>query len=125
MRPHHAAHQDVADAVIDGVVIVDPVLLDEPALHSELRGDRRYLARVVRLDAADRHQRVAPLRERIGHEVFHLPHLVAAEGEAGIAVLALGEDFDLAAEMPRQAIELFDRRRAEGERVAREILQGS
>ena len=40
-----------------------------------------------------------PCGQRVRHEVFQLADLVAAEGQAGIAVVALGEDLDLAAEM--------------------------
>jgi hypothetical protein len=53
---------------------------------------------VVRLDAADRHERVAALRERVGDEVLELADLVAAERDAGVAVLALGPDLDRAAQ---------------------------
>ena len=121
MGAEDAAHQDVADPVVDRIVPVDPALLHQPALEAELGGDRGDLAGVVGLDAADRHQRVAPLRQRLGHQVFELPHLVAAEGEAGIHVLALGVDLDLAAEMGREPRQGLDRRRAEGELVTGEL----
>ena len=102
-QPHVGAHdpreEDVADLLVAGVVPVDPVLLHEHAGEAEVRRDRRDLARVVRLDAADRDERVAALRERVGSEVLELAHLVAAVGEAGVAVLALGPDLDLAAEV--------------------------
>ena len=118
-----AAQQDVADAVIDAVVPVDPALLDEPAFHAELGGDGGDLAGVVGLDAADRDQRVAALGDRLGHEIFELAHLVAAEGEAAVAVVALGEDLDLAAETGGEAGQLFDRRRAEGQLVAGKAVE--
>ena len=85
------------------------------------RRDGRDLARVVRLDAADRDERVAALRERVGGEVLELAHLVAAVGEPGVAVLALGPDLDPAAEVLAQPLEPVDRRRAERERDAREV----
>ena len=61
---------------------------------AEVARDRRDLSRVVGLDAADRDERVAALRERLGGEVLELAHLVAAVGEARVAVLALGPDLD-------------------------------
>ena len=59
----------------------------------------------------------------VGDDVFELAQLVAAEREARIAVLALGVELDLAAEMGGQARQLLDRRRTEGERVAIELFQ--
>ena len=60
---------------------------------------------------------------RVGDDVFELADLVAAEGEAGVAVLALGVELDAAAEMLGQAVELLDGRGAEGEGVAGEFLE--
>ena len=57
-----------------------------------MRGDRGDLAGVVGLVAADRDQRVRALGERVGDEVLELAGLVAAVGEPGVAVLALGPD---------------------------------
>ena len=120
-EPHVGAHdpreQDVADPVVDGVGPVDPVLLDEHAAEPEVRGDRGDLAGVVRLDAADRDERVAALGERVGGEVLELAHLVAAEREPGVAVLALGPDLDRAAEVLGQPLEPVDRRRPEQQRT--------
>ena len=103
VEPHVGAHdpreQDVADLVVDDVGPVDPVLLHEHAAQPEACGDGGDLARVVRLHAADRHERVAALGERVGGEVLELAHLVAAVREPGVAVLALGPDLDAAAEM--------------------------
>ena len=87
--------------------------------------DRGDLARVVRLDAADRDERVAALGERVGGEVLELAHLVAAVGEARVAVLALGPDLDLAAEVLGEALEAVDRGGAERERNAREVGEAS
>ena len=89
-----------------------------------MRRDGRDLPRVVGLDAADRDERVAALRERVGGEVLELAHLVAAVGEAGVAVLALGPDLDLAAEVLGEALEPVDRGGAEGERDAGEVGEG-
>jgi len=88
-----------------------------------MRGDGGHLARLVRLDAADRHERVAALRERLGYQVFELARLVAAEREAAVAVLAFGVKLDLAAEMIGEALERLDRRRPEGQRITVEALQ--
>ena len=112
------------DRLVARVVPVDPVLLHEHAGEAEVRGDGRDLARVVRLHAADRDERVAALRERVGGEVLELAHLVAAVGEAGVAVLPLGPDLDLAAEVLGEAIEAVDRGGAEGERDAGEVGEG-
>jgi hypothetical protein len=88
-----------------------------------VRGHRGHLARLVRLDAADRHQRVAALRQRLGNQVLQLAGLVAAEGEGAVAVLALGIQLHLAAQVRAQALQRLDRRRAEGEGMAGVALQ--
>ena len=59
----------------------------------------------------------------VGHDVFELAQLVAAEGEARIAVLALGVELDLAAEMLRQPLQLLDMGRPECQRIAFEFFQ--
>ena len=123
LRPHHAAHQDVADPVVDGVLERHPALLHQAALHAELGGDRRDLARVVRLHPSDGDQGIGVRRDGVGHDVLELADLVAAEGEARIAIVALGVELDRAAQMLGEPIQLFDRRRAEGQRIAFELLQ--
>ena len=55
---HDAAQLDVTDAVVDGVLVGNPGLLHQPALHADLGGDGGHHAGVVRLHAADRDQRV-------------------------------------------------------------------
>jgi hypothetical protein len=120
---HEPAHQDVADAVVDGVGEGDPALLHEAAFHADLRRDRRHLAGVVRLHAADRDQRVGAGGDRVGHDVLELAQLVAAESEAGIAVLAFRIELDRAAEMRGQTVEPLDRGRPKGERVAGKFLE--
>ena len=123
VRAHDPREEDVADLVVDGVGPLDPVLLHEDAAEAEPRGDGRDLAGVVRLHAADRDERVAALRECVGGEVLELAHLVAAVGQARVAVLALGPDLDRAAEVLAQPLQPVDRRRAEEERHAREAVQ--
>src|SRR6185437_8450857 len=83
---HQATEKDVAHAVVDDVGPLDPRLLHEHTAEPEPRGDRSDLARVVRLDAADRDERVAPLGQGVGDEVLELSRLVATEREAGVAV---------------------------------------
>ena len=100
------------------------MLLDEYAGEAEVGCHGRDLPRVVGLDAADRDEGVAPLRERVRGEILELAHLVAAVGEAGVAVLALGPDLDLATEMLGEALELVDRGGAERERDAGEVGEG-
>ena len=80
-------------------------------------------ARVVRLNAADRDQCVSVRRDRIWHDIFELAELVAAQREPGIAVVALGVNLDLAAERRRQARQVLDRCRPEGERIAFEFVE--
>ncbi|MNT23872.1 hypothetical protein D3C72_1593130 [compost metagenome] len=58
--------------------------------------DGGNLARVVRLDPADRDQRIGALRQHVWNDVFELARLVAAKGKAAVAVLALGIELDLA-----------------------------
>ena len=50
---HDPAQQDVADAIIDGVLMRHPAFLNEPALHADLCRNSSDHARVVRLHAAD------------------------------------------------------------------------
>lgn len=73
---------------------------------------------MVGLDAADGDERVATLFQRLRDQVFQLAQLVAAEGQAAIAVLALGVELDLAAQVGRQPVQPFDGRVAEGQAVA-------
>src|SRR5262249_17343076 len=98
---HEPAQQDVADTVVDGIGIVDPILLNETAFEPELGGDGRHLARVVGLDTADRDQRVAVLLQRLRDQVFELSDLVAAERQSAVAILAFCIDLNLPAKMPR------------------------
>ena len=79
-------------------------------------GDGGDLAGVVRLDAPDRDERVAALCESLRGEVLELPRLVAAVGEAGIAVLPLGPDLDPPAELRGEAVKAVDRGGAEEQR---------
>ncbi|MCY1384790.1 hypothetical protein D9M69_730880 [compost metagenome] len=78
---------------------------------------------MVGLDAADRDQRVAALFQGLGDQVFELARLVAAEGQAAVAVFAFGVDLDLAAQVRGQAVEFFDRGVAEGQAIAGKSLQ--
>jgi len=75
------------------------------------------------LYAADGDQGVRPRLQGIGDDVFELAQLVAAIGEAGIAILALGIDLDPAPEMGREPLQWLDRRGAEGQGIALEFLQ--
>ncbi len=100
---HDAGQLDVADDAVDGVVVVDPVLLHGHGLEPEVVGHAGHLAGVVRLHAADGHERVAALGQGVGREVLELAHLVAAEGDAAVAVLALGPDLDFASQRLRES----------------------
>ena len=71
-------------------------------LRPEVRGDGGDLTGVVGLVAADRHQGVGALRQRVGDDVLELAGLVAAEGQPAVAVLPLGPDLG-AAEVGRSA----------------------
>jgi hypothetical protein len=78
---------------------------------------------VVRLHPADRDQRIGVGGDRIGNDVFELAQLVAAESQSRIAVLALGVELDLAAQMCAEPLQLLDMRGSEGEWIAFELLQ--
>ena len=110
---HDPRELEVADLVVRHVGPIDPVLLHRDDLEAEVARDTGDRARVVGLDAADRDQRVAALGDRLGHEVLELAHLVAAERDAAVAVLALGPDLDAAAERRRQPRQRMDRRGTE------------
>ena len=78
-QPHVGAHdpgqQDIADTVVHRVLVGHPVLLHEDALHPDVRRDGRDLASLVRLDSADRHERVG-LEACFGDQVFELAELL-------------------------------------------------
>ena len=120
---HDAAQHDVADAVVDGVLVRHPAFLHQPALHADLGRDGGHHAGVIGLHAADRNQRIGIRSDRVGNDVFELAQLVAAEREPRIAVLALGVELDLAAEMAREPLQFFDMGGPEGERIALEFFQ--
>ena len=120
---HDAAQHDVADPVVNRVLVRHPALLHQPAFEADLGSNGRDHPSVVGLDAADRHQRIGARSDGIGHDVLELPELVAAEGQAGIAILALGIKLDPAAEMGAEALQLLDRGGAEGEGIAREFRE--
>src|SRR5688572_24111653 len=103
-------------------MVRDPVLLHHDALHADLRSGRRNLACVIGLQTADRHERIGARSNRIGHDVFELPELVAAQREPGIAIVALGVDLYFSAERCRQPRQMLDGRRTEGQRIAIELL---
>src|SRR5215207_5919048 len=74
---HDAAELDVAHDFVARVVPLDPMLLHGDYIEAEVARDAGDGARVVRLDAADRDERVAALRQRVGRQVLQLAHLVA------------------------------------------------
>ena len=76
---------------------------------------------MVRLDAADRDERVAALRERVGSEVLELPDLVAAVCQARVAIVALRPDLNPSTQILLEPFEPVDRRRAEEQRHPVEI----
>jgi hypothetical protein len=112
IEPHLGSHdpreQDVAHGLVAGFVPLDPVLLHEHALQTEPSRHGRHLPRVIRLDATDRHERVAALRERVGRQVLELANLVPAVRKAGVAVLALGPDVHAPAQVLAQPFEPVD-----------------
>ena len=122
VRTHDPREEDVADLVVDDVRPFHPALLHEDATKAKPCRDGRDLTGVVRLHAADRDERVAPLREGVGGEVLELAHLVAAVRQARVAVLSLRPDVDGATEMLAQPLESMDWRRSEEERDAIEAL---
>src|SRR5690606_12102953 len=109
----NAGQLDVADLVVERIRPVDPVLLDGHRAQPEVRGDSGDLARVVGLDAADRHERVASLLQRVRDEILELADLVATEGDSGVAVLPLRPDLHFSAERLAQPGQRMDRGRPE------------
>ena len=85
-------------------------------------GNRRYLACLIRLNSADRDQRIAASGQRIRNEVLQFARLIAAECEPAVAILALGEQLNLAAQMGAQSRERLDRCYAEGQGIASEFV---
>jgi hypothetical protein len=99
------------------------VLLHEDASEPESSRDGCDLAGVVRLNAADRDERVAILGERLGREVLELAYLVASVSQSRVAVLPLGPDIYLAAKVLAEPGESVHRRRAEQKLGAVEVFQ--
>jgi len=58
---------------------------------------------VVGLDAADRDERVAALRERFSNQVFEFSGLVATERESTVAILTLGPDLRATSDLVRRS----------------------
>jgi hypothetical protein len=54
---------------------------------------------MVGLHTADRDQGVRLARDCVGHDVFQLAQLVAAESQSRVAVFSLGINFDITAKM--------------------------
>ena len=120
VRAHDSAEQDVAGLVVHRVVPVHPLLLDQAALQTEVRGDGGDLAGVVALVAADRDERVRSLGEGVGDDVFQLASLVATERQPRVDVLSLGPDPG-AAEVIAQAVERMHGAGTEREFVPRKV----
>ena len=123
LRPHDAAHQDVANPVINRVVKWHPAFLNQTALHADLRSNRGNLPCVVGLHTTNRHQRIGTRFDRIRHDIFHLTDLVTAKSQTGIAIFALGIQCNIAAKMFGQTRQRFNRRRAKGQRVFFKLVQ--
>src|SRR5262245_32849469 len=102
-QPHvgasEPADQDIADLVVYGVGPLDPAFLDEYTPEADVGSDRRDLAGVVGLNAADRHERVTALRQGVCDQVLQLARLVTAVGDSRVAVLPLGP-YRCTAQMP-------------------------
>ncbi len=109
--PQHARQLDVADAIVGGVAVVHPVLLHQNTTHAEMSGDRCDLSRLIRLDAVDRHQRVAALCQRFGDEELQLAGLIAAESEPAITIFPFRRQLDASAQMSTEPAKGLDRRR--------------
>lgn len=75
-----------------GVVPVDPVLLHETGGEAGVCGGGGDLTGVVGLDAADGEQGRGVLGEGVREKILEFAGFVAAVGEGGVEVLALGVD---------------------------------
>ena len=73
---HQAGHQDVADAIINGVIVWHPILLDHHAFHADLGGGRGDHSCVVRLHPTDRDKRVRTRGDCVRHGIFQFAQLV-------------------------------------------------
>ena len=89
---------DVADLVMGRLGPVDPVLLDGDGTEAQVAGHACHLPGGVGLDPAYRLQGVAPLLRGVGDQVLQLADLVAAEGDARVAVPAPDPDLHPATE---------------------------
>src|SRR5699024_5083883 len=80
---HEARELDIADLVVARIIPIDPALLHEAGLETEVGGHGRDLAGVVGLVAADRDEGVRARGEDVGNDVLELARLVPTEGETG------------------------------------------
>lgn len=99
-----------------GVVPVDPVLLHETGGETGVCGGGGDLTGVVGLDAADGEQGRGVLGEGVREKILEFAGFVAAVGEGGVEVLALGVDGGV--QIGGGVGEEVDGGGAEGERVA-------
>src|SRR5690242_5822399 len=120
VRPGQPADQDVADLVVDRIWPVHPAFLDEHALEAYPGRDRRDLAGVVGLHAADRNQRVAAFGQGIGDQVLQLARLITAVGDPRVAILALGPH-RRAAQMGGLGLTRFDGHPSSGVRPRKDV----
>ena len=117
LRRHYLGHVDDVQTCAEEPIqhhvagaLVVTAARDEPRQHelaaeAESRRRRSGLPRVVRLYAADGHDGVVAARPRLAEQVLELSHLVAAEGDPGVTVLALGPDLNRSTQcrtQPRQ-----------------------
>ncbi len=117
-REHHPRAEQVVEEQVAGRRPGRVAAQDEDAAQPAARGRRRRLTGVVRLDRAQRHERVRPCVQRLADGEFQLAGLVAAGGEAGL-VIALHEEPG-PAERPGEAGQLLDGRRKVAQADARQ-----
>ena len=92
LRTHEARHQDVPHPVIRDIGPVHPVFLDEDTSRSPACAATAATWRVWLDWTPPMETRVSHPGEGVRQQVLQLADLVAAERQAGVAVLALGPD---------------------------------
>src|SRR6266545_308394 len=115
------AKQTIEQCIRRGLVLRFSIR-NQNALQPEARSDRRCGARVVRLHATGRDQRVGTVRQRLRRYDVELADLVAAKPKRN-RIVALDEERRGGAKCLAQARKLLDRSRGERQRQSRDLLE--
>ena len=121
---HDPGQQDVADLVVDRIGPVDPALLHQHGLQAELGRDGGDLPGVVGLHAADRHQGVGALGERVRERGTRACGSCCRRRRGRSCTSSRLAQIAAPPRCCGQPVQRVDRAGPEGQRVAGKILDG-